>query len=71
MNVDKYLEKKSEENRVRLMGELEMFEGEVKRRIEDARKETHKIDERIEKLKESQLYSLQMILSVQRRVQEL
>jgi hypothetical protein len=67
--VERYLEKKSEENRLRLMGELELFEAEVKRRIEEARRETLKIDERVEKIKEAQLYSLQMVLSIQRRVQ--
>lgn len=53
------------------MGELELFEAEVKRRIDEARRETLKIDERVEKIKEAQLYSLQMVLSIQRRVQEL
>lgn len=53
------------------MGELELFEGEVRRKIEEARRETLKIDERVEKIKEAQLYSLQMILSIQRRVHEL
>ena len=53
------------------MGELEQFEGEIKRRIESTRQETQKVDERIEQMKEAQLYTLQMILAMQRRVQEL
>lgn len=52
------------------MGELHLFESEVKKRIDSAKKETAKIDEKIVQLKEGQIYSLQMILALQRRVQE-
>ena len=53
------------------MAELEMFEGEVKRTIEVVRKETEKVDEKIEQLKQAQLMSLQLVLEIQRRVQEI
>ena len=53
------------------MGELEQFECEIKKKIEIARTETQKVDERINEMKEAQLYTLQMVLSLQRRVQEL
>ena len=43
----------------------------MRKKIDEARRETQKIDERVEKIKEAQLYSLQLILSIQRRVQEL
>lgn len=69
--MDKYLEKKSEENRQRLMGELVLFENDIQKKIDNARAETHKVDERINEMKEGQLYTLQMILALQRRVQEL
>ena len=53
------------------MGELELFECEIKKKIETARTETQKVDERINEMKEAQLYTLQMVLALQRRVQEL
>lgn len=53
------------------MGELELFEAEINKKIENARTETQKVDERISQMREAQLYSLQMILALQRRVREL
>ena len=38
--------------------------------MEAARKETEKVDQKIDLLKQSQLLSLQLVLEVQRRVQE-
>lgn len=70
-NVDKYLQRKSEENRQRLMGELLMFENEIQKKIDNSRAETQKVDQLINQMKQGQLYTLQMILALQRRVQEL
>ena len=69
--MEAYLDERSEKTRVRLMGELKVFEDEVKGHIESARKETAKIDEKINVLKQGQVASMQMILSLQRRVREI
>lgn len=53
------------------MGELNAFEREVRNHIENSRKETAKIDEKINALKEGQLATLQLVLSLQRRVREI
>ena len=53
------------------MGELEGFETEIRKKIDNTRIETAKIDERIEQVKNAQIYSLQMILAIQRKIGEL
>lgn len=50
------------------MGELKVFENEVKGHIENSRKETAKIDDKINALKQGQLATMQMVLALQRRV---
>ena len=68
--VEVYLEDRAESTKTRLMGELKLFENEVKVHIENARQETSKIDDKINVLKQGQLATMQMILSLQRRVRE-
>lgn len=41
------------------------------RKIDGVRRETVKVDERIGQLKETQLLGLQLVLEIQRRVQEI
>jgi predicted S18 family serine protease len=53
------------------MGELKKFEMEVNEKIDNAKKETAKLDEKINSIKQGQLTSLQMVLSLQRRVREI
>lgn len=53
------------------MGELRKFEMEVNEKIDNAKKETAKLDEKINSIKQGQLTSLQMVLSLQRRVREI
>lgn len=44
---------------------------EVNEKIDNAKKETAKLDEKINLIKQGQLTSLQMVLSLQRRVREI
>lgn len=48
-----------------------MFENEIQKKIDNSRAETQKVDQLINQMKQGQLYTLQMILALQRRVQEL
>jgi hypothetical protein len=50
------------------MTELGKFENEVKDKIDNAKKETNKLDDKINLIKQGQLATLQMVLSLQRRV---
>ena len=69
--MESYLEERAEKTRTRLIGELKVFESEVKEQIENSRRETAKIDEKINVLKQGQLGAMQMVLALQRRVREI
>lgn len=54
-----------------MLNELAKFEESIKKKIDSSKKETQKIDDRIAELKDAQIYSLQMVLAIQRKVQEI
>ena len=70
-HVEEYLAQKAEDTRSQCMAEMSNFEAEIRKRIDSARIETEKVDEKVKIIKDIQINAMQMILQLQRRTQEL